>query len=88
MWEFRLHPGRGKRRWEPRLLGRSSAVWNGSSAAGDRSASPAEGESLVPITQAKYVLHLLMVERHIAQINELGAIDAVATGRDRPRQRS
>lgn len=45
-----------------------------------------ESQKIATITGDKYLVTPQSVERHIAQIDELGAIEAVATGRDAPRQ--
>ncbi len=44
-----------------------------------------DSQKIATATGDKYLVTPQSVERHIAQINELGAIDAVATGRDAPR---
>jgi len=45
-----------------------------------------DSQKIATVTGDKYLVTPQSVERHIAQIKELGSIDAVATGRDAPRQ--
>jgi hypothetical protein len=45
-----------------------------------------ESQKIATVTGDKYLVTPQSVERHIAQINEMGAIGSVATGRDAPRQ--
>ena len=45
-----------------------------------------DSQKIATVTGDKYLVTPQSVDRHIAQIKELGAIDAVATGRDASRQ--
>ena len=45
-----------------------------------------DSQKIATATGDNYLVTPQSVERHIAQINELGSIDAVATRRDRSRQ--